>query len=211
MNPRGPQENPWLAISASDYEEHMSSFSVQQLPYLSRVFREVLSEVRPTSIAVLGCATGNGFEHIPRDTRRVLGIDINAEYLGVLRGRFASALPGMQLMCTDITTCDLDSASLELVHVALVLEYVDSARVLDRLGGWLCAGGTLSVVLQIPSETRSPISDTEYLSLRALESIMRPIAPWQLEELAARAGFVKRRARVDTLVTGRQFYVGLFA
>ena len=85
--------NPWLTISAEDYEAHMASPEVGQLQVLNQLFKVVLEEHRPESMAVLGCSTGNGFEHIdPSTTRRVVGIDINPSYLAVARKRFLGSL-----------------------------------------------------------------------------------------------------------------------
>ena len=71
--------NPWLDIPPDDYENHMSSPEVQQLQALNTLFKKVLDTVRPSSLAVIGCTTGNGFEHIDtRVTKRIVGIDINA-------------------------------------------------------------------------------------------------------------------------------------
>jgi len=70
--------NPWHTIQAEDYEGHMASPDVGQLQVLNKLFKTVLEEQRPVSVAILGCSTGNGFEHIDTAiTRRVVGIDIN--------------------------------------------------------------------------------------------------------------------------------------
>jgi LmbE family N-acetylglucosaminyl deacetylase len=64
--------NPWLDIPADDYVGHMSDAVVAQHPALNRILRETLEDVRPASVLVLGCSTGNGFEHIdPGATSRV--------------------------------------------------------------------------------------------------------------------------------------------
>lgn len=60
----------------------MASPGVKQLQFLNRVFQELIQTHRPVAIAVPGCSTGNGFEHIDLQiTRRVVGIDIHPEYL----------------------------------------------------------------------------------------------------------------------------------
>jgi hypothetical protein len=66
--------NPWLSNSAEEYEAHMASAEVGQHQVLSQLFKTVLEEHRPLSLATLGCSTGNGFEHIdPATTRWVVG------------------------------------------------------------------------------------------------------------------------------------------
>jgi len=64
--------NPWLGIPAADYEAHMALPEVGQARALAALFASALEEYAPESLAVPGCATGNGFEHIDASkTRRV--------------------------------------------------------------------------------------------------------------------------------------------
>ena len=78
-------KNPWLRIPASDYEAHMALPEVAQAQALSKMMASVFTEYAPTSIAVIGCTTGNGFQHIDtKHTRRIVGIDINPAYLTVI-------------------------------------------------------------------------------------------------------------------------------
>ena len=82
----GDAANPWLGIPAADYEGHMGDPRVAQLRLLGDVFEESLREFRPAAVVVPGCATGNGFERIdPAATRRIVGIDINPEFLALAR------------------------------------------------------------------------------------------------------------------------------
>jgi len=67
----------------------MSSPSVKQAQFLNRIFKEALTAFAPRSVAVPGCATGNGFEHIDSAiTEQMIGIDINPESLAALHSRF---------------------------------------------------------------------------------------------------------------------------
>ena len=87
--------NPWLRIPASDYEGHMSSPNVDQQPFLAQTFEESLDKHDSSAIALLGCATGNGLEYVNKDaTQRVTAIDINPEYLEILRQRYEESIPG---------------------------------------------------------------------------------------------------------------------
>ncbi len=75
---------------------------VCQAQALSRLMSLALAEYTPASLAVIGCTTGNGFEHIdPIHTRRVVGIDINPDYLAILKSRFACKIPGLKLIEAD--------------------------------------------------------------------------------------------------------------
>jgi len=69
--------NPWLHIPASDYEAHMSLPEVAQAQAINELFASVLQEYTPASLAVFGCTTGNGFEHIDSSkTRRIVATAI---------------------------------------------------------------------------------------------------------------------------------------
>lgn len=205
-----PDRNPWLSIPVADYEGHMGSPEVQQLGYLNGVFREALAEARPATLAVPGCTTGNGFEHVPAGTRRIVGIDIHPGYLDTLRERFADRLPGLELYRADLRDPSLAFDSLDLVHCALVLEYVPPEEAVARFAGWLRRGGMLSVVLQLPSGGHAPVTETSFTSVRVLEPCLRLVPPERLDELAAAAGLCAIRRRTDTLPTGKQFFVAFY-
>ena len=178
--------NPWLSIPAVDYEGHMGSPGVGQLQFLSRVFGELLAEVDPASIAVLGCATGNGFEHVrPERVRRLVGLDINREYIEVCRERYAAKIPGLELVCADLSSFELEPASMDLVHAALFLEYVDPAAVVEKASRWMRPPGLLTVVLQRPSAKGGTVSETGYTSLKILEPVIN-LPRGQVEERDAR-------------------------
>lgn len=209
MSEPNDRNNPWISVPAAVYEAHMKSPMVRQEQFLSDVFRDLLVRHRPGAVAVLGCATGNGFEHIdPRVTRRVVGIDINAEYLAILVERHARSTPGFRAILCDIAACDLDPGPLDLVHCALFLEYVDPRIVLAKVSKWLRKGGVMSVVLQLASAGQEKVTDTEFKEiLRRLEPIMRLIDPDHLAELASEAGFRRDTAEIRTLETGKRFLV----
>jgi ubiquinone/menaquinone biosynthesis C-methylase UbiE len=97
-------KNPWLQIPASDYEAHMALPEVAQAQALSKLMASALVQYTPASLAVIGCTTGNGFEHINTAyTHRVVGIDINPAYLEILETRFGERIPGLELVEADVT------------------------------------------------------------------------------------------------------------
>jgi SAM-dependent methyltransferase len=207
MNERG--RNPWLSIPASDYEGHMGSPPVQQLQYLGALFEDLIATHRPRDLAVLGCATGNGFERIPPETRTVIGLDINAAYLKLARARHGARLPGLRLICADFADYAPEPRALDLVFAGLFLEYVDPAVVIAKAAVWLRPGGILAVVVQMPAASAGPVTATPYASLRSLEPVMRLVSPEEVLELAKRAGFAEISSRQDTLPTGKAFWVGV--
>ena len=81
--------NPWLSIPLEDYEGHMGSAEVQHFGALSELFKRALDHCLPESVAVLGIAGGNGLEQIDSSiTKRIVGVDVNQQYLDQVRRRF---------------------------------------------------------------------------------------------------------------------------
>jgi len=167
------QKNPWLSIPSLDYERHMSDPSVGQLEMLENIFREVLNDFEPKKICVLGCTTGNGFGYlINKDVELIVGLDINFNYLAECCAWYIQDIPHLNLVCGDLNEVEFKDSSFDLIHTALVFEYVDVERVVEKISCWLKENGVLTVVLQLPSPKHTPISKTEYESIKTLSSIM---------------------------------------
>jgi hypothetical protein len=205
-------ENPWLQIPAADYEGHMAAPAVCQTAALNALFGDIYREQLPASLAVLGCSTGNGFEHIdPARTARVVGVDINPEYLELADERHAARLPGLELRCADLADCEFAEDSFEMVHAALVFEYLDANVVLRKIRSWLARCGVLAVVLQLESAQKAAVTPTEYASLRLLEPLMRLLPPHELLRLADEAGLYPVREWKVPLESGKGFWTCLLA
>ena len=200
------EKNPWLSIPASDYETHMGESGARQLSMLSEVFKNLLDEFSPESVAVLGCATGNGFEHIRAEiTRLLVGVDINPKYLEVARQRHCENIPGMQLFCSDIKNIELAPRSFDLVSCGLFFEHTDPELVVAKAFRWLKPGGVLGTVLQLANDSGNTVTDTGVDSIRSLESVTRLVSPDQLTQYAEKAGFrLLSKERLD-LDTGKSF------
>jgi len=203
--------HPWLLVSPEDYEAHMASEEVGQLQVLNRILAEDLSRFQPRSLAVLGCATGNGFEHIdPQITKRVVGIDINPEYLALLRERHQHRLADLELIESDVLEAEFPPNSFDLVHAALIFEYLDPSAALARIAPWIRPGGALTVVLQQPSARSTPVTPTPYLSLRGLSGVLRLVDPDEFRQIAGDHGLEGGEAGRIELKQGKSFYVGRY-
>jgi SAM-dependent methyltransferase len=137
--------NPWLGISEVDYVGHMTSPAVNQSPILSRLLHKALESAQPRDVLILGCSTGNGFEHIdPAVTRRVSGVDVNPLYLQRVVEQFPN--PGFELdvRCADLAEYAFEPEAFDLVHSGLVLEYMDWPPLLPRLVKTIRPRGTLA-------------------------------------------------------------------
>lgn len=201
--------NPWQDIPADDYEGHMKS--IGQLQELNRIFKDLMGEYEPRTLAVVGCATGNGFEHIrPAVTRTIVGVDLNARYLDVARDRYGESLPGLRLVCGGVLDVSLEAGSFDHVHAGLIFEYVDPARLLERAASWLRPGGVLSAIFQLPSDTSGPVTETPYKSLKRLEPVMRLVDTRVVSAEAERVGLREVGSRDVDLPGGKALRVILF-
>jgi hypothetical protein len=203
--------NPWLTIPLADYEGHMGSADVDQSSLLSELFRAALIRHRPHSLAVLGCAGGNGFDQIdPSTTEQVLAIDINPGYTAELATRYQSRLPGLRVLTIDIQTAALPAMEVDLVHAGLVLEYVDVRCVIPKIAAMVAPGGTFHAVLQLPSNRMPSVSATKFSSLQQLAPSMRLVSPDELIKLAFGANLGLQGREIVQSSAGKMFAVLTF-
>jgi SAM-dependent methyltransferase len=204
-------DNPWLLIPAADYEGHMSAPHIAQAQFLSQVFKEALRVYDASTVAQLGCATGNGLEHIdPAATRRLSCVDINPEYLAILRARYGERIAGLEVVEADLATCRLQPGAYSLIFTGLVFEYVAPKILLPKIADWLRPDGVLVVVLQILAQGLPEVSESPYQSLKLLESIMRLVSPQEFRSTAENESLGEIESKIVTLESGKAFYVGTF-
>lgn len=187
---RENKNNPWMSIPLSDYEGHMSMPDIQQAQMLADCFAKLLEEYSPESVAVIGCAGGNGFNAICKETtKRVVGIDINPEYLRQVSLRYSKSLK-LELYEDDIQNFSSSLAPVDLTYAGLIFEYVDLERTFATLSRSICKpDGMLGAVLQLPSESISEVSPSPFTSLNKLSSIMKLVSPEDLKTVAKRFCF----------------------
>lgn len=203
--------NPWLSIPAEEYDLHLSHPSVRQREFLDAEFASVLEEIKPRSIALLGCATGGGLDCVdPQVTRRITAVDLNPDYVQETQRRYSKRLPQLEVIRADLEDCELDPLAYELIHCALVFEYVDPAVVLERISRWLTADGVVVIVLQRESPKQQAVSNTGCESLKLLEPLMKLHEPKDIVEQAARFGLHQIMSTVEQLESGKEFYIGKF-
>jgi SAM-dependent methyltransferase len=197
--------NPWLAIPLADYEAHTALPEVGQADLLANVLADAVRVHAPRSVAVLGCAGGNGFDRVPPGTRLV-GIDMNPDYVSAARTRHG-ARAGIELYVGDVAADELPFAPVELAYAGLLFEYVEPAVALRRLAAKLQPGAVLVAVLQLPSAAQAEVTPSPYTSLAALVPRMRLVPPAALASAAFAEGFASIGDVLATASGGKQFTV----
>jgi len=203
--------NPWLDIPLTDYERHMALPQVGQANLIADRLAALLATHRPSSLAIIGCAGGNGFERLAAfGLERVVGVDINPHYLEAARTRFASSLPGLELVTADIQSSAMLFEPVEFVYAALLFEYVDPMRAMISLRRHCRPGGVLATVIQLPHASLAAVSPSPYVSLHALGSTLRLVAADELRAHGEQAGF--HYTACSTLVSpgGKEFALQTF-
>ena len=158
--------NPWIEIPYSDYERHM--IKIGQAQVLNSLTKYSLDKYSPENFALLGCATGNGLEHInPEITKCIYAIDINQNYLNKTKENFAGKLNNLETINVDIENDELIIQNVDLFFVGLVLEYVETKRTLKKIINTLNNKGVLFIVIQ-KNRQSSFVSKTKYKSLEIL-------------------------------------------
>lgn len=200
--------NPWTVVPATDYEAYMGPAGADQLAPLAQLFQEVYLAAQPDRLLLAGCATGNGLEHVdPSITKRAVGVDVNLQYLGIARQRFFHLGPALELYCAEIEKFRQAAASFDLVHAALVLEYVQPDVAVRRFAEWLAPGGTCSVVLQLPGGSApAPVNR----AMQIIEKAMHFVDPAELTRLLAEQGLAKRREKRVPVRHGKALWHGVF-
>jgi len=202
--------NPWLEIPLSDYESHMSLPTIAQAEMLAAQFSNALLQFSPESVAVIGCAGGNGFDRIPSTTKRVIGVDINPSYIASASSRYLGRIAGLEFHVADIQACPLQFDPVELIYAALVFEYVSLPAALGNLSRVCRPGARLVSVLQLPSAHVHGVSQSRYQSVQVLAPLMRLIPPGDLAECAASSGFTLESEKTLALESGKEFSIQVY-
>jgi len=203
--------NPWLNISIDDYEGHMSLPAVGQAQMIAEQFDRALERWAPKSVAVIGCAGGNGLDKIAaRTVERVVAVDVNPGYIERTRARHAQRLQGLELVCADIQSESLIYDPVDLTYASLLFEYVDVLFTLRTLKRNSRPNAVLTTILQLPHLTIHAVSPSPYKSLGSLASTMTLVAPETLRHAATHVGFAAADSTIIELSSGKRFCVQNF-
>ncbi len=202
--------NPWLRIPLADYEAHMALPSVGQAALLAQLFARAVDENAPRSLALAGCAGGNGLEVLEsKSIERVVAVDISPAFIDETRARFAGRIRGLELVVADVQSDALAFAPVDLIFAGLLFEYVDVERALTNLRAKLAPRGTLIAVLQLPS-TIAEVTPSPYTSLVTLGPAMRLVDPSTLSHVAQEHGLTQRDSETAMASGGKHFEILTF-
>lgn len=198
--------NPWLDVSAAEYQAHMQSPDVAQSGVLAELFGIALRAAQPESLLLLGCGTGNGLQAIDDQvTRRVTCVDINPAYLSELLARFPAPGHDRSLIEMDLNTGELPPGPFNLVHAPFVFEFLDWRSLVPRIAAVLTAGGHLTVIIQRESRTVAARTPTPYFTLRRLDALFAYVDPLDLGAVASDCGLALESQRDVSLPRQKSF------
>jgi trans-aconitate methyltransferase len=118
--------SPWLDIPLAEYEGHMALPEIAQARMLADELESAVRQHAPSSVAIIGCSGGNGFERLIGTTvELIVGIDINPTYVAAAQARFGTQLPQLVLCVADIQDALPNIMPVEMIFAGLIFEYVD--------------------------------------------------------------------------------------
>jgi len=197
---------PWREIPLADYEGHMALSEVGQADYLANTLERLVREYAPRSVAVIGCAGGNGFGRLADlEVPRVVGIDINPAFLAEAKRRYAGALQCLELVCCDIASAGCPFEPVEFIFAALIFEYTSVPASLASLRMSLRPGGHVAAVLQLPHASIGVVTPSPFTSLAKLGPVLRLIPPVEFQQDAEQAGFRLKSSLAHVLPSGKAF------
>jgi SAM-dependent methyltransferase len=201
--------NPWLEIPLGDYEGHMSMPAIGQASMIADQLATLVARFRPSSVAVVGCAGGNGFDRLAT-LERIVGVDINPRYIDQASARYAAQIHALELYVGDIQREQQIFQPVDLIYAALVLEYVDLAQSMLNLARHCASGGVLATLVQLPHGSRSAVTPSPYSSLQRLTPAMTLVSPEELSAHATVAGFALEHSATIESPGGKRFAVHAF-
>lgn len=203
-NAAGKQQtpNPWLAVTAADYDGHMRD--IGQAQALELIFARAYAGFSPKVLAVLGCGTGCGLSRVdPAFTERVVGVDLNRKYLQLARVRNPHLEPVAEWKCAPVESLSFPARTFDMVHAALLFEYIEWHPAIAKIARWLKTDGVFSVVLQLPRGR--VITPTRYETISLLRPVHRLVPPRQFLACARRSGLKPVYTREVPLPGGKRF------
>jgi hypothetical protein len=137
-------------------------------------------------------------------------VDINQHYLHEVQRRFG-AMAGLELHHLDLTEPEFLVPPVAMVHAALLFEHVGLDAALENALALVAPGGTLSIVLQLPSLVEQGVAATRYRSMQTLKGNFELIDREEVERTLISKGFHLAEQEHCSLPAGKAFWLGVFS
>jgi len=182
--------------------------AVGQAELLSGELSRAIESVKPNSLALLGCAGGNGLDQIAvQKMSRVICLDINPEFTEELGKRYSRRIPGLECHVGEAETFRSD-ITVDLVFGALVFEYTRLTEAIESVARLLANEGEFVSLLQLPADGIPTVTPSPYAqALNIVLECFHYVDPQELENLSRRAGMSLVEKRIVTLDSGKSFAV----
>ncbi len=198
--------NPWQKIKLEDYENHMSLPDIKQAQYLSNHLKEVVKMFNPNSLAIIGCAGGNGLEKMNHKTiEKIICVDINPVFLNKAIERYKKSFKNIEFICCDIASEEFKFKPVDLIYAGLVFEYVDYNLALNNVSRFIRPNGKLAAVLQMPNENIPEVSPSPYKSLEILSETFSFVQVDKFIDECKKYGFDLISENKTKLKSGKKF------
>ena len=196
--------HPWEEVQLAAYEGHMSLAGIEQLQTLNALMKQRLERYQPRSVMIWGVAGGNGLEHIdPQTTDRVVGVDVNQDYLDACKQRHAHLGDKLATVRADLTKPCLELGTAELLIADLFIEYIGIPAFVARVKE--CAPKTLCCVIQ-KNVSVAFVSASPYMqALSGIGALHRDIDEAELVSALAQIGYTVARREEVPLKNGKMF------
>ena len=195
--------NPWNDINLSDYENHMSLESVNQLQTMNSLRKKQFSDYPVKTCMVLGIAGGNGLEHVNHDKyQKVYGVDINEGYLKTVTERYQSLAGVLECLHIDLITEPEKLPQAELVIANLLIEYIGYGAFQKAIKQ--IDPDYVSCVIQINTDKASWVSDSPYLhAFDRLDEVHCQMEENELEQAMKASGYRIILNEIEPLPNGK--------
>ncbi len=200
--------NPWPQISLADYEGHMSLPAIGQAAMLAAEFRRAIEETQPQSLALIGCAAGNGLDAlIASQVQKIVCVDIHPSFLQVLQTRYANQIPGLECHCCELEKFEL-AEPLDMVFGGLIFEYTALDAATASVSRLLRYGGTLRALVQLPTTGHAIVSHSPYApALASVGEYFSLVPPDTLVRSAEKNGLQLLSQRTVQLPSDKSFCI----
>lgn len=195
--------NPWTDIALSDYENHMSLDSVQQLQAMNSIMRDQFEAYPVDTAMVLGVAGGNGLEHVRRDKyKTVYGVDINSDYLKVVKERYSNLDGVLECLQTDLINEYDKLPDSQLVIANLLVEYIGYEAFMKAV--MRVRPLYISCVIQINTDEAAWVSDSPYLhAFDRLDEVHCQMEEQALTDAMEKTGYRKILVQSNPMPNGK--------